>query len=61
MEKLGIPFKDAEQLADFCGFGDLYRKSEEYEMAAESTKKDIKDMMSKLEEIRKRNVLDVID
>ena len=61
MEKLGIPFENAEQLADFCGFGDLYRKSEEYEMAVENTKKNIKGLMSKLEEIRKRDIQDVID
>jgi len=61
MENLGIPFKNAEQLADFCGFGDLYRKSEEYEMAVENTKKGIKNLMSKLDEIRKRNIQGVVE
>lgn len=55
-----IPF-DAEGLADMAGYGDLYRKSKEMEEVAEAKKVDIKNMMSKLEEIRKRNVQDVID
>lgn len=55
-----IPF-DAEGLADMAGFGDLYRKSKEMKEMGEAKKVDIKNMMLKLEEIRKRNIQNVID
>lgn len=55
-----IPF-DAEGLADMAGFGDLYRKSKQMKEMGEAKKIDIKNMMSKLEEIRKRDIQDVID
>ena len=55
-----IPF-DAEGLADMAGFGDMYRKSKEMKEMGESKKVDIKNLMSKLDEIRKRNIQDVID
>lgn len=50
-----IPF-DAEGLANMAGFGEMYRKSKKMKEMGEAKKIDIKNLMLKLDEIRKRGV-----
>lgn len=66
---MGLPFKNGEEIAEFCGYGDLYRRSEEFqanaEKVAESKRMEAKtrfdEMISKFDAFDKSRMQEVYD
>lgn len=49
---MGLPFKTAEQLAEYFGYGDLYRASKENEMKGNEISENIKNMMKRVDNVK---------
>ena len=58
---MGLPFKNGYELAKAMGYGKLYQASKEKEEENNEMLENVKKMMSKLNEIDKRNIQEKID